>query len=258
MAQVDLILITWNRLEYTKRCLESLSKVKGDFNLLIIDNNSKPETKVFLKSLSYNFISDIVYCRKNHGIGDPVRFLWKRSKAPYVGKIDNDTLVPPDWITRFVKIHEKLSGVAVLGGWHFLDSDFDYEKMKHRILTFEDEEILISTHVGGCAYIMKRYLIDRFGLVSREHGGWTRYQSTLYKEGYIIGYPFPFLKVEHLGDPDHPQSLDKKLYQHYTELFWALNRNKNFMTPEKSARYKRRSARKLLEPLRFKGRILAP
>ena len=49
--KLSVITLTYNKLEYTKKFIESLYKYTKDFELIIVDNGSTDGTVEFLKSL---------------------------------------------------------------------------------------------------------------------------------------------------------------------------------------------------------------
>ena len=97
--KIDLVFITYNRLEYTKLALASvLADPTEDFRLTIWDNASTDGTVEYLKNeVSDHRISDIVLSKENVGQIVAVNEIWGKSKADLLGKLDNDCLMTPGW-----------------------------------------------------------------------------------------------------------------------------------------------------------------
>ena len=55
----SIILLTFNKLEYTKKCIESIKKyTSGNYEIIVVDNNSTDGTKEWLieqKNINYIF-----------------------------------------------------------------------------------------------------------------------------------------------------------------------------------------------------------
>ena len=70
---VSIVIIGYNRLEKTKRCVESVIKYTADFNyeLILIDNGSTDETTDYFQTVNYKpelFISFLYKCGAPHSI----------------------------------------------------------------------------------------------------------------------------------------------------------------------------------------------
>lgn len=52
---VSIIILTYNKLEYTKKCIQSIrdNTAKGKYEIIVVDNNSSDETCNWLKNQEY-------------------------------------------------------------------------------------------------------------------------------------------------------------------------------------------------------------
>lgn len=102
--RVAIYSITYDRLELTKKCFESLYKTAGyKFDHFIIDNGSTDGTVEWLKENKYNCI----FNDRNFGISmasnEALDLIW--DKYDIIVKVDNDALfITPDWLKTMVKI----------------------------------------------------------------------------------------------------------------------------------------------------------
>lgn len=108
---------TFNRLGLTVRSLGSLLKTTDDFELHIIDNNSKDDTWDYLQSLSDSRIKSKTRFEVNAGPIYSVNFnLTKRRPDQYFIALESDVhIYTPDWITRFMQVFETFPEVGLLG-----------------------------------------------------------------------------------------------------------------------------------------------
>jgi len=198
---VDLIFITYNRLEYTKLALASLlADPTEEFSLTIWDNASTDGTVEYLKNeMSDKRMANIIFSKENVGQIAAVNQVWSRSKADLLGKLDNDCLVTPGWTRILAQAHEDIPQLGVVACWHFPPEDFDYERAKHKIHTFNGHRIFRHPWTCGTGLLVKRNTFERFGAIQGK--GTTKYWLKIALGGYINGYYYPFIYQEHMDDP---------------------------------------------------------
>ena len=110
----SIIILTYNNLEYTKKCLESIRKYtkSGTYEIIIVDNNSKDGTKEYLKTLSD---VKIIYNKKNLGFPKGCnQGIKKALKNNDILLLNNDTLVTANWLDNLRKClnSDKLIGAV--------------------------------------------------------------------------------------------------------------------------------------------------
>jgi len=182
-----------------------LYRTSGDFNLTVVDNGSTDGTAEYLGRLKHPKLHHVIINPKNRGLHLPTSEFWGTSKAKYVGKIDNDTLVKGDWIQRLVNILESNENVAIVGCWHFFREDFVLGEDSPRIKKWEGGAIFENRWIGGTAYLMRRELVARFGFLDEKDGvAWTTWQTRVSDAGFLVGWAHPLVLCEHMDDVRHP------------------------------------------------------
>lgn len=211
MKTVDLIYVTCNRLFYTERTLPELFyNTAYPFNLTIVDNGSKDGTVEFLKQFEDKPNVKIIYNKENEGLSKPTNAFWKNSKADYVGKVDNDVIIPYGWLKRLVDVYESTKSknikVGALGGCaEFPKGLFEHLNLTNVDQTALEHYIYYRQFIGGCTYIIDKKIIEKNGYLEQEKTkvfGWSQYQAKLSKKGYHSAYVYPLMMVEHMGSPD--------------------------------------------------------
>ena len=100
--KLSIITLTYNKLEFTKKFLNSLFKYTNDFELIIIDNGSTDGTIEYLKSLKGNvkpvFNSENIGYSKGNNQGIDI------AKGEYVAFLNNDILLCPNWFEECEKV----------------------------------------------------------------------------------------------------------------------------------------------------------
>lgn len=117
--------VAWNRLDMTRRCLESLLDTKRPWwRLAAADNGSTDGTREFLEDLRRRGALDFFApLRSNMGVAAAQNLLWEAVPAGHYVKIDNDIVAEhPDWLDALVQAASPGNGVGMaayrLCPWH--------------------------------------------------------------------------------------------------------------------------------------------
>lgn len=206
---IELAFITYNRLEYTKKSLESiLADPEEEFDLTIWDNASTDGTRDYLDSVDDPRIVQKIFSKENIGQTAAVNRIWSESKADLLGKLDNDCVVTSGWTRTLAKAHKDIPELGVVAMWHFFEEDFDYEHAKHKIQEFNGHKILRHPWTCGTGLLMKRKTFEKLGAIKQ--GATTRYWLKMAREGYINGFYYPLIFQENMDDPKSEYSLFHK------------------------------------------------
>lgn len=201
--KIKVLMITYNRPAYTKMALEKLcQRSPENVGITVWDNNSNQDLKDVLKHFeNHPRVERIVYNTSNDKLLKPTNWFWSNAKdADLLGKVDDDCLVPNNWIEVLTKAHSDIKKAGVLGCWRFLDSDFMEDVAMQKICKYGSHQIMRNCWVEGSGYLMKRTLIDQIGIL-KEKDTFTSYCIKAAMKGYINGWYFPFLYQEHMDDP---------------------------------------------------------
>ena len=213
---VHILFLTFNRLYYTQKTLPALleSSDTASYQIRIVDNGSTDGTVEYLQKLSHPQIETVIYNNKNEGLVKPTKQFWKESNAEFVGKIDNDILVPKGWIEKLVEAHHKIPELGVVGFCHFRKEDFNQNIVKSKIYKKNGIHLRRQPWIGG-NYILKREMVmkimgyrqSRKLFQNRILYGFNKYQEKLAQNGYLNGYLCNKEKElfywDHLDDPRH-------------------------------------------------------
>jgi GT2 family glycosyltransferase len=209
--KIHLAFLTYNRLDYTKMALAALlADPDEEFALTIWDNGSSDGTQDYLKTVRDRRIVEIVFSEKNRGQTYVTNKIWSETDAELIGKVDNDCLVTAGWTRILAKAHQDLPRLGVVGCWHFLPVDFDYERAKHKIQTFGNHRIFRHPWVDGSALLVKRKVYLQYG-PCREKEYLTGFWLRLALAGYINGFYYPLIYQEHMDDVRSEHNRLKKM-----------------------------------------------
>lgn len=119
-----IVLITYNRLAYTKKTLRYLHKSIGDdqdYHLLVVDNNSTDGTKAYLKQLlGRQRIDQLVLNPENYYPGKACNIGWSEGlkvypEATHLMRLDNDMYLKAGWDSEAAKYFAAIPELGQLG-----------------------------------------------------------------------------------------------------------------------------------------------
>jgi len=200
---IDILMITYNRPEYTKLSLERLLDTCDDnMRVWVWHNGTHEETLEIVKSMqSHPNFYKFYHSKENIKLNGPTNWLWSNGKGAYFSKVDDDCLLPHGWSETLVKSIEDNPEFGVISCWHFFEEDFVPELANIKIKTFSGgHQIMRNCWIGGSGYIMKRECVDAAGPL-RIRDTFTEFCIRLAKKGFINGWYYPFVYQEHFDDP---------------------------------------------------------
>ncbi len=116
--KISIIVVTFNNLEYTKLCLESITKNTGypNYEIIIVDNDSCDGTLEFIEKYKINQ-NNIIIINNNKNLGFAVanNLGVNVSNGNYLVFLNNDTIVTPGWLHRLYQHLVKNPSVGMVG-----------------------------------------------------------------------------------------------------------------------------------------------
>lgn len=190
MKPIDIILVTFNRLEFTKKTLKSIQeRTKIPYNLIVVDNNSTDGTRDFLISTEKDY-KKVVLLDENIGLEMALNEGFKYVESDIFVTTDNDCIAPmlePCWLRR----------QATLMDFY---KDFGAISLRPQVLIgvgpiFNSDKLVVENNVAGGSYrMMRKQLVKHIG-------GWTKkfendgrgneehdISSKIRQAGFKVGY----------------------------------------------------------------------
>jgi len=110
---VSIIVLTYNGVEFTHQCLDSiLKKADVSYELIIVDNNSKDDTRIFLEKLEN---VKIIYNKENVGFGAGCNQGVGETSGKYLLFLNNDTIVTKGWLSSMLRTIENIKVCGAVG-----------------------------------------------------------------------------------------------------------------------------------------------
>lgn len=159
---VNIGILSFNRLNYTKQCIEAIHRTKGSypFKITVVDQGSTDGAIEYLKPLKEsNLIDNLCLNPKNVGVAKGANAAWtKEPNAKYFLKLDND-MVPQKagWLDDMVHFLQKYPKFGTIG--------YNVEPVSYPInLTDHDFNMRVKQgNIGGACILISDFIEDLIG-----------------------------------------------------------------------------------------------
>ncbi|HET6456022.1 MAG TPA: glycosyltransferase family A protein, partial [Armatimonadota bacterium] len=156
---VDIMYLACNRLEFTKASFEAMRDNTDWFyvrSLWVYDDGSTDGTREYLEEAIQTIPADRRFVKSDFGgpIG-PMQHFVTHATSPYLAKIDNDTMLPAEWLETALAVMGKNPDLHLLG-----IEPFGVERGKD--LAHDDYGVVDSSHghIGGIGLFRASAFID--------------------------------------------------------------------------------------------------
>jgi GT2 family glycosyltransferase/glycosyltransferase involved in cell wall biosynthesis len=180
--RASVVVVTYNGLEMTRACLESLLEktAYGDWELIVVDNGSSDGTPDYLRALSERQPSvRIVLNDSNRGFAPANNQGIRAATGEFLVLLNNDTVVTQGWLGRLLR-HLDDRGVGLVGPvTNNIGNEAQIETDYPDMAGMEDfAERYSRTHAGRAFDIpmlamfclaMRRALVDEVGMLDERY-----------------------------------------------------------------------------------------
>ncbi|MGO9481221.1 MAG: glycosyltransferase [Candidatus Kryptoniota bacterium] len=169
----SIVILTYNQLEYTKLTIDSIRKyTKVPYEIIVVDNASSDGTVRYLKAQK-----DIrtIFNRENVGFPAGCNQGMELAKGDYIVLVNNDVIVPNDWLEGLIECAESNASIGVVGPMSNKISGFQMERnVKYKKINQMHEfaasyrrkyrKVWIEAQrVAGFCMLIKRTVLDKIG-----------------------------------------------------------------------------------------------
>lgn len=192
--KVAIFSLTYDRLDYTKKCFESLHKTAGyDFDHFVVDNGSTDGTVEWLES-EY-LPKELILNEENKGISiasnQAIEVIKREGNYDIIVKVDNDCLfLTSNWLKKMVEIWESNHMIALSCYVQGLkDSPGGAPRIGHGMI--KGELVGMTKHLGGICHFVSARAYDNWKWDEHSflHGLQDlEFSQYLLINGYQMGY----------------------------------------------------------------------
>lgn len=179
---VSIVMLSWNAPEYTKMALESIrAHTAGEYEIIIVDNGSKPETVEWLRTLTG---VTVIYNETNRGYAGGNNQAIAAANGEYVVLLNNDVIVTEGWLDGLLDAFARIPGLGVsaprsnkiAGDQQTADSVYDdldamQRYARKRRVRFRGEGYATDRAIGLCLCIDRRVIEEVGGIDERFGAG---------------------------------------------------------------------------------------
>jgi GT2 family glycosyltransferase len=196
MNSVSIMMVTYNRLNFTERMLQSFFETtKSPYDLIIVDNGSQDGTPEYLQKISekkYQHCQSITLKMnsENRGIATGRNQCLKIAgtlKNKYMSTLDNDVEMPIDWLQNCINIIEKNPNYYI--GINMEDTSYPLKTING--CTFQYKE---RGNLGSACMVFDRKLHDKIGFFYGYGLLYATEDADFGMRSRIAGYSMGYLK----------------------------------------------------------------
>ncbi|MBI2008140.1 glycosyltransferase family 2 protein, partial [Candidatus Amesbacteria bacterium] len=130
--KVFVIVLSWNSQKYISKCLDSLQKLVGKSEIIVVDNASTDSSISFLKK-NYPKLK-ILKNKRNLGYAEGnnvgIRYALDQG-ADFVWIVNPDVTVAPDSLSAFLKAAEKYPRAGIFTPKIYFAPGFEFHKERY-------------------------------------------------------------------------------------------------------------------------------
>lgn len=230
LPKVSIIMITWNKWEFTKRCLKSFLEKTDypDYELIIIDNGSTDWTLRGLASLEkkYGELLKVIKNKKNIGFSFANNQGAEEARGEHLLFLNNDTeIYDPNWLKIMVQTLNSHHRIGACGQFCALNTSDEDDSSIQGI--YIPELIIPVSWIAGHCLMIKREAFNRVG-------GWP---GDLYKiigcedihicyalreKGFMVTSTSSWVDLAHFGGKTRRQQTEYDSFKQDEENFKVL------------------------------------
>ncbi|MGV7223720.1 MAG: glycosyltransferase [Nitrospinales bacterium] len=118
---ISVVICTYNRAELLVDALQTLCEQtinKSLYEVIVVDNNSRDNTRTVTKDFSQRFPNIKYYFEIRQGLSHARNRGWQEANGPYVAYIDDDCKVSSQWLRIAIEIIHQIEPVAFGGPYY--------------------------------------------------------------------------------------------------------------------------------------------
>lgn len=229
IAEVNLVVVTYNRLEYTKECIPSIRETASGYIpyiITVVDNGSTDGTQEVLKQyLEKGIIDNLILLKSNMGISRAQNIGWKMfDDIPYYAKIDNDMVFNKEgWLDDIIEIFNKTDKIGALG-YQCNDDGAEYPIVSDNGVKYR----IKNGNIGGACFFVPKHIKDELGYWNESFGKYGEedadYGMRVTVGGFRNAYMIDTEVITHLPDEkgDYRDFKDRERDENLKGSFWNI------------------------------------
>lgn len=188
-------ILSYNRLNYTKQCIEAIHTTKGEypFKITVVENGSTDGSVEYLKKLkSQGLIDNLCLNPKNVGVAKGANACWtKEPTAKYFLKLDNDMVAQKvGWLDDMIQLFNSIPSfvnLATLG--------YNVEPVSYPINHPADIRVK-QGNIGGACLLVPESTLNLIGYFNEKYSTYGEEDADYHARIAIRGYFNAYMEDE--------------------------------------------------------------
>ena len=178
--KVSIIILGFNKVEYTKKCIESIRKyTRQKYELILVDNGSNDDTEKYFRSIPN---AKVIINPTNFGVARGWNQGMRIADGDYLLILNNDIIVGPNWLENMVRLAESDPSIGLVGprsnyiAGPQIVRNVPYKvesEIQDFIDTWQSEHDLTASEFGfikGFCHLIPRRVFSKIGLYDERYG----------------------------------------------------------------------------------------
>ena len=111
--KVSIVILGFNQLDYTQKCIDSIRKhTRQNYELILVDNGSKDGTGDYFRSVPG---AKVIGNASNQGVAKGWNQGMRLADGDYILILNNDVIVGPDWLENMIRLAESDPSIGLVG-----------------------------------------------------------------------------------------------------------------------------------------------
>lgn len=246
---ISIVIVSWNNRNYLEPCLRSIYEANNgaEFEIVIVDNGSSDGTQTFLRE-HYSQIT-LIENNKNLGLSKATNQGIQATVGRYVLLYNNDTLMQPETLDKFVKFMDEHPDAGAAGG-RLLNGDGSFQASHNNFPSVwsafldvtrlwilinknypseaDSNEIQVVNWISSACLVVRRKVLEQVGLLDEDYflyGDEMDLQYRMKQSGWKIFY-IPYISTIHFGSVSLNRWRKRRLFYRGILLFNYKNGRK--------------------------------
>lgn len=197
-AFVNVGVVTFNRLEFTRRAIASVLKFTDyPYVLTVVDNASSDGTRDYLKQMHREgLIDNLVLLDENVGVAKASNLAWHQEPgASHYLKLDNDIVIrKPGWLGKMVNVADKVPSIGALA--------YNFEPISYPLSHVEGVAVRVKPtgNLGGACILVPLRTRELLGVWCEDYGLYGEEDRDYGFRVSLSGLVNAYMEDEDVGD----------------------------------------------------------
>jgi len=241
-SKVSIIILNWNGLKDTIKCLESLKKITyPNYEVIVVDNGSEGNDADILEEQYKDYIR-VIRNKENLGFAGGnnvgIRKVLEEGKSEYILLLNNDTIVKENFLDELIKYYDYKTGICAPlilnfynqneiwssgGKFNIFTGTYSNDTKRNKGAQKETD------FISGCCWLVRIDVFKKVGLLDEKYFLYSEDVDFCYRlrqQGYKLKVILSSIIFHKVSESTKNKSSIRYYYFHRSKLIF-INKNYN-------------------------------